>query len=569
MIKKTLPDLMRKQHVLILCVALLLVLIVGGLLRARCNTWGPVESAESSKNNQIPSTSWRYVPGAQVKGEIVQFEPVDRKIVKQDGSSGQADPAVNVGASLICKNNFATTAELHGIAKTPTHLRLYALPPGIYDEWRQETASLDLAISQQRLTIRQWNGSGAEPVVTQEYQAAIGVTAQLSMAHEGGTLFVAVNGKRVAQLSEQNLLAHNQLWLGLQTEQPIALNRFTTRGCTVTTHEPGAIGRPPNGLAGLALQHRSNMRIGAAVSLYPIVSDDQYRHLALSQFSMLTPENEMKAQFIHPAPRQYTFGPADLLVATAEANNMAVHGHALVFGEANPAWMQQTSPANRPQIMNDHIATVLGHYRGRVAEWDVVNEPLSDRDEDYEGDGDGLRRHIWYLSMGEAYIANAFRAAHQADPVAKLYLNDYGLEEDGPRWEALLGLLDRLQAARVPIDGVGFETHIHEMGDAIEQAVLLRHFAELQKRGLVVRISEIDVDGQDVKWQSQQYGIVMQACFAAANCTAYSTWGVSDAHGSTTEKDSYPLLLGNDLLWDERYQPKQAFYDLRQIIQRN
>src|SRR6185295_1180732 len=165
--------------------------------------------------------------------------------------------------------------------------------------------------------------------------------------------------------------------------------------------------------------------------------DPTYRDIALNQFTQWTPENDMKAQFIHPAKDTYSFQAADLLVDTALKNNISVHGHALVFGEANPKWMQGTPAAELKGVMIDHITKIMTHYKGKVTEWDVVNEPL----DDYEGNPDGLHHSIWYNAMGKGFIAEALKTAHAADPDAKLYINEFGLEENGERWTIFLNLV--------------------------------------------------------------------------------------------------------------------------------
>jgi endo-1,4-beta-xylanase len=295
------------------------------------------------------------------------------------------------------------------------------------------------------------------------------------------------------------------------------------------------------------------------------MTNDTYRTLAGGQFNMLTPENEMKAQFIHPQPNKYVFEDADALVAFAEANDMTVHGHALVFGEANPKWMQDTPTTKLKQVMTDHIQKIVGHYKGRVAEWDVVNEPLAD-DASNAGDGSDLRNTIWFKAMGEQFIGEAFKAARAADPAAKLYMNEYGVEEDGDRWDSLLALIGRLQAQHVPIDGIGFQSHVYEAADHVDPAVLRHHIQQLAKMGLSSRISEIDVHGEDTKVQADEYAGVLGACLAEPACTGFSTWGITDLYGSTTEPHTYPSQLGDDLLWDSSLMTKPAYKSLQSIL---
>jgi endo-1,4-beta-xylanase len=253
----------------------------------------------------------------------------------------------------------------------------------------------------------------------------------------------------------------------------------------------------------------------------------------------------------------------------AEANDQAIHGHALVFAKANPPWMTETPDDELAGVMTDHITNIVGHFKGRIASWDVVNEPLSEKYEDYEAGGLGLRQHFWFEAMGEQYIDIAFKAARAADPSAKLYINDYGIEHDDRRWPAFYALLQRLIARGVPIDGVGFESHVYFETDEIDIAFLRKHIQMIEALGLDVRISEIDVLGDDPQFQNQQYSDVLAVCLSEPSCNSYTTWGISDRYGSTTISERYPLLLGDSLLWDKDMNPKPALVVLQNVLRNN
>ncbi len=214
-----------------------------------------------------------------------------------------------------------------------------------------------------------------------------------------------------------------------------------------------------------------------------------------------------------------------------------------------------------------HITAVAGRYKGKVAQWDVVNEPLSEDDIDYSLVQKGLRKHMWSDAMGEEYIDIAFKAAHAADPSAKLFLNDFGLEKDGDRWDAFLGLVKRLQSRGVPIHGVGFEAHVyHSPADDIDPAVLQRHIQVLAALGLESRISEIDVLGDDPAFQAKQYADVLRVCLSEPTCTSYGVWGITDLYGSTALSDRYPVMPGDSLLWDTSFTPKVALKSLQEVL---
>ena len=215
--------------------------------------------------------------------------------------------------------------------------------------------------------------------------------------------------------------------------------------------------------------------------------------------------------------------------------------------------------------MVDHITQTVGHFKGRVASWDVINEPLADFG---VAGSSGLRNHTWLKASGENYIASAFMAAREADPRAKLYINEYGLESNGERWDTFLALVKKLKVQGVPIDGVGFQGHVYDSGDIINPVTLRSHIRELAELGLTSRISEMDVysdDGTEV--QAKQYADVFNVCFTEPSCVSWSTWGVTDRY-NFWQDESGRLQHGRDFLWDEKYRPTAAVSAIQSMIHR-
>ncbi|GAA2681926.1 MULTISPECIES: endo-1,4-beta-xylanase [Actinosynnema] len=146
------------------------------------------------------------------------------------------------------------------------------------------------------------------------------------------------------------------------------------------------------------------------------LNDPAYRDLSAREAGVLTPGNELKWDTTEPARGAFNFGPGDQVVAGGVAAGQRVRGHTLVWHSQTPEWVKALEPADLHQAMIDHITAVAGHYRGKVIAWDVVNEAFAE---------DGARRQeFWQRKLGDGYIADAFRAAHAADPDAKLYYND-------------------------------------------------------------------------------------------------------------------------------------------------
>jgi len=213
--------------------------------------------------------------------------------------------------------------------------------------------------------------------------------------------------------------------------------------------------------------------------------------LAGKQFSCLTAENDMKWQLIHPEPDRFNFETSDAYFEFAKKHGMEVIGHTLVWHSQVPPWVFQgegRKPATREELlkrMKDHIHAVAGRYKGKVRGWDVVNEALSD------GGPDILRDSPWRKIIGDDFLDHAFRFAKEADPKAELYYNDYSLENPRKR-ENCVKLVKGMLERKVPIDGIGTQSHFQLNGPPIEE--IEKTIKEFSALGLKVMITELDVD---------------------------------------------------------------------------
>jgi endo-1,4-beta-xylanase len=240
-----------------------------------------------------------------------------------------------------------------------------------------------------------------------------------------------------------------------------------------------------------------------------------------------------------------------------------VHAHTLVWHESLPPWMRAVADAQAvKQVMLDHIDHVAGHFRGHVAEWDVINEPMSDDDPDYGNGNQGLRPTMWFRAMGEQFIDLALARAHAADPAAKLFINEYGCEDDGQRWTALLALVTRLKQRGAPLDGVGFQNHEYTAGDRAPASSFRAHVQALQQLGLSARVSEMDVlvgSPSERAVKASEYAGKLQVCRQEPSCSSFTSWGLTDRYGSTANIGQYPPSAGDALLYDENLAPKPAY----------
>ena len=276
---------------------------------------------------------------------------------------------------------------------------------------------------------------------------------------------------------------------------------------------------------------------------------------ALTAFGSVTPENELKWEFTEPGRGRYHFADADRIVNFAKQHGMAVRGHTLVWHQQNPGWLGDLSAQELRSALRDHIRTLMRRYAGRIGEWDVVNEAVADTG--------GLRRSIWLDRLGPGYIALAFRLAHEADPGAKLFYNDYGAEGEGTKADAVYRLVAELKHAGVPIDGVGLQAHV----DTKPPPGYERNITRFAKLGLRVELTEMDVrtrdgDAASLRAQAEQYARLVDGC---RPCARFTVWGLDD--DDSWVPDGYPGF-GHATLLDGDLRPKPAFDAFRRALLR-
>lgn len=523
----------------------------------------------------LSGQDWTHFSGATVTHDGVKIKPLNLELIHQDGSKAQLNPPVNVrGPHLAFSGAFEIKAGMSGM-QDGASLQLYGEVPVVYDEWRQERPSFRLDVSEKRVEARVWDGSSSTPIDVRSFNVNLTGSTDLVIKRQQGNILITANGHYLGSMPDHDIFKSGTIWFGADGNDKgdgwllRSLGARSLKKGDLRVVESPALKlnqQKTDSLRNLAALLPRKIKVGAAISYNPLFADEQYKTIAMREFNSITPEESMKAQFIHPAKDKYVFTEADNIVAIAKANNVAVHGHTLVFAKANPSWITDAPKQELQKIMTDHVTNIVGHFKGQVGSWDVVNEPLSEKDEDYGSGGLGLRQHFWEKAMGEAYIDEAFKAARAADPAAKLYINDYGIEHADKRWDAFFSLVQRLKTRGVPIDGVGFESHVYLAPDKIDTEILRSHIQALAALGLDIRISEIDVLGDDPQLQTQQYSDVLKVCLSEPSCSSYTTWGISDLYGSTTISERYPLLLGDNLLWDKDMKPRPAYSALQNVL---
>lgn len=317
--------------------------------------------------------------------------------------------------------------------------------------------------------------------------------------------------------------------------------------------------------------------VGAAAD-YSNLTQSDYSSVLGREYSVLEPENDMKWGAIHPnppgSPNEYNFVPGDGLVTFAQAHAMAVRGHNLAWYIYNPQWLANGnySAAQLNQILHDHITTVVNHYKGQVYAWDVINEALDDSTGQ-------LRDSIWYNKpgiglSGNGYIAQAFRWAHEADPAALLFYNDYNVEDVNlAKSNAMYTMVQALLAQGVPIDGVGLQMHVTPDQGYISTAGLDANIARFTALGLQVHITELDVrvavnaggvaTAANLQAQAQRYHDIAAVCVKYPGCTLLQTWGFTDKYSWIPSSFAG---FGAALPFDVVYQPKPAYTSMETLF---
>ncbi|WP_217249519.1 endo-1,4-beta-xylanase [Streptomyces sp. AC602_WCS936] len=262
------------------------------------------------------------------------------------------------------------------------------------------------------------------------------------------------------------------------------------------------------------------------------LGDSTYTSIANREFNSVTAENEMKIDATEPQRGQFDFSAADRVYNWAVQNGKEVRGHTLAWHSQQPGWMQSLSGSSLRQAMIDHINGVMAHYKGKISQWDVVNEAFADG-------SSGARRDSNLQRTGNDWIEVAFRTARAADPSAKLCYNDYNVENwTWAKTQAMYDMVRDFKQRGVPIDCVGFQSHFNSGSPYNSNfRTTLENFAAL---GVDVAVTELDIQGAS----PTTYANVVNDCLAVSRCLGVTVWGVRDSDSWRSEQT--PLLFNND-----------------------
>lgn len=328
---------------------------------------------------------------------------------------------------------------------------------------------------------------------------------------------------------------------------------------------PAGAHHHPKGAPLKALAARADLRFGTAVNMDALAEDTTYRRITAREFNSLTAENVMKWETLQPQRGVYDFSQGDALVAFARANGQQVRGHTLLWHNQLPGWLTSgvadgsITKDELRRILREHVTTVAKHYKGKIYQWDVVNEV-------FEEDG-SYRQSLWYQQLGPSYIADTFRWARQADPHAKLYVNDYNVEGVNAKSTAYYNLAKELRAQGIKVDGFGIQGHLStQYGFPGDIPANLERFADL---GMESSFTEVDVRGvmpmdeAKLTRQADYFRGMLDACLGQKRCTSFTIWGFADQYSWV------PGVFageGSANIYDESYAPKPSYWAVRQEL---
>lgn len=311
------------------------------------------------------------------------------------------------------------------------------------------------------------------------------------------------------------------------------------------------------------LAERKGINIGCCVN-NRYLNDKNYTETIKREFNIATPEYELLFKHIHPSKGKYKFDLADKVILFAIKNKMKIRGHPLVwhhekFGLSKWIIKGKFTREEFIEILKDHIRALMERYKGKINEWNVVNEAVDDNNK--------LREGVWLDNIGPDYIEMAFRFAHKVDPKTKLYYNDYCIDDLNKKSDAVYKLMKNLLKKGVPIYGIGLQMHLLEElyinPESVEKNIM-----RFKKLGLEVGITEMDVrirkpvTQEKIENQARIYGEMLKVALKT-KCNTFIMWGVSDAHSwiPWCYKD-----YDAGLIFDKNYKPKPAYEKLKEVL---
>ncbi|PIB37506.1 hypothetical protein BFP72_10155 [Reichenbachiella sp. 5M10] len=336
-------------------------------------------------------------------------------------------------------------------------------------------------------------------------------------------------------------------YVRMRTERDDELSAYSNVVVATTLDEPGP--EPTTALKEVA----TTFAVGMAVQTSRLTGE--HHEVLTREFDQITAEWEMKMSVMYPTEGVYDFTRSDQIVEYGEANDIAIHGHALIWHSSTPTWVEDFAGTNEEfeAMVKEYITTVVTRYKGRVRSWDVVNEAFQD------GSGQ-LRNTVFRQKMGDDYIEKCYQWTRDADPDVLIFYNDYNMTTDAAKLKASLDMADDFVARDVPIDGIGFQMHIAYNGP--DRATIEGAAKKVTDRDLLLHFSELDIranPNDNMSSLTEQRAIDQQAKYKEVveiynaipetSKFALTVWGMIDSETWLTDFHGYvdwPLMYNDD-----------------------
>ena len=431
-----------------------------------------------------------------------------------------------------------------------------------------------------------WDGTQSSPVLFKTLKG-FGTpptgTLTMELLHQQGQFLLYFNGVQYGPVADPGLFSLGYVIPGiiLYPGQQMKLTQmafevpFADTSAQLTTPiGPIPYVHPGDSLASLAAVtgrafgtsgSAQILTLGRLASAPGATPDPTFAPKVFGEFNLLA-ASTMYYQLTETSQGYFSTGDGDASIAYAKANGMSTHCHHLIGPNIYlPNWVVngKFTADQLTQIMKTHIQTVMGHFKGQCASWDVLNEALNP-----DGTVDTSSDNVWGHTIGPSYIDIAFQTARQADPGAKLYYNSNIGDNQTPGDSGLYSLIAGMQQRGTPIDGVGLQCHFtpgtNNLSYFPNHDSMVANMAQLAKMGLSVRISELDmripvpVTTTGLADQASAFSTVVQACLDSPNCVSITVWGADDAVSWIPGSGFWPGF-GAATLFDANFQPKPAY----------
>jgi endo-1,4-beta-xylanase len=542
-----------------------------------------VQELSAETTSLVAEYEWD-TPGVEKRGDSLWLTPISTAVFNKDTKTYQPIQRFNTQYRIDGDAPLDIAAQYTSRGGSFS-LALAEMLPLIHDDFVVHGKGTTLTFQGDTLQIEVYDGKLQQPAVSTVRLAPASGPRNVVVRRSADAPSLLIDGQAVDLAS----LPSKNLWLGVSAQDgPVEVGQLALSAQTGQTEvvEIDTLQIPGCG-DGLqqALDRRddrSAMRFGVAVSRTPLLCDERYASLVVGNFGgtserkgSLTPENALKPQFTQPEEGVFTLQEAKQLVRFADRYGMEVHGHALIPNRSFPKWMAEL-PTDTPEqkrrvrdVMVNHIKTLVSSLP-EITSWDLFNEPLG---------WEGWNQTPFFKAMGEDMFEIGLRAALEANPKGKFWINDFAMDKAGggdeARFATYFDLMERLAQKGLRFAGLGMQGHVYQLiRDTMSPDHIQSRARRLRDEGFELRISEMDVvtyfgehgptTDEGLLAQAAQFHDIGQMCVREG--IDITTWGVGSKYVSTAWLQKGELHFGTNTLWDEHLRQRPAYAALLQAL---